>query len=125
MNDKAKNGDGKADEQTMFKYIKRDPAKIGDAYKALVTKYGKIFKDLPYICFDVMEDKDGKVYVIESNSQPGVPFDSTVHIYRVLFKDFYGRDVDEQTEKSLKEFSAYLDKKTTDLEPERFEVNLD
>ena len=125
MNDKAKNGDGKADEQTMFKYIKRDPAKIGDAYTTLVKKYGEIFKDLPYICFDVMEDKDGKVYVIESNSQPGVPFDSTVHIYRVLFKDFYGRDVDAQTDKSLKEFSDYLDKKTMDLEPERFEVNLD
>ena len=125
MNDKAKTGDGEGKEQMMFKYIKHDPAKIGDQYKALVAKFGDIFKDLPYICFDVMEDKNGKLYVIESNSQPGVPFDSTVAIYRVLFRDFYGRDVDAQTEKSLKEFSAYLDKKTVDLEPERFEVKMD
>ena len=72
-----------------------------------------------------MEDKNCKLYVIESISQPGVPFDSTVAIYRVLFRDFYGRDVDAQTDKSLKEFSAYLDKKTVDLEPERFEVKMD
>ena len=125
MNDKAKTGDGEGKEQMMFKYIKHDPNKIGDQYRALVAKFGDIFKDLPYICFDVMEDKNGKLYVIESNSQPGVPFDSTVAIYRVLFRDFYGRDVDAQTDKSLKEFSAYLDKKTVDLEPERFEVKMD
>ena len=51
------------------------------------------FKDLPFICFDVMEDKSGKLYVIESNSQPGVPFDATIQIYRQIFKDFYGKDV--------------------------------
>lgn len=125
MNDKAKNGDGEGKEQMMFKYIKHNPAKIDDRFKALVAKFGKIFEDLPYICFDVMEDKKGKLYIIESNSQPGVPFDSTVCIYRVLFKDFFGRDVDEQTDKSLTEFSAYLDKKTVDLEPDRFEVKKD
>ena len=38
MNDKAKNGDGKADEQTMFKYIKHDVAKIPQKFKDLIEK---------------------------------------------------------------------------------------
>ena len=34
----------------------------------IISKFGKIFKDLPFICFDIMEDQDGKLYIIESNS---------------------------------------------------------
>ena len=74
------------------------------------------FSDLPFICFDVMEDQDGKLYIIESNVMPGVPFDSTVQIYRTLFKDFYGRDVDAITDKKLQELSDKLNKKTLTMD---------
>jgi hypothetical protein len=122
MNDKAISGKGKKDEQMEFKYIKRDITKIPQKFNDLVEKFGKIFSDLPYICFDVMEDKSGKLYVIESNSQPGVPYDSTVQIYRQLFKDFNGREVNKETDKELTKLSNYLDKKTLELDPERFEI---
>jgi hypothetical protein len=65
------------------------------------------------------------LYIIESNSQPGVPFDLTVQIYRTLFKDFYGREVNAEADKKLAEYSKYLDNRTVNLEPDRFEVNLD
>jgi len=81
-----------------------------------------MFKDLPYICFDIMEDQKGKLFIIESNSQPGVPYDSTVQIYRQVFKDFYGRSVNEETDKILKGLSEDLDKKTLELDSERFEI---
>jgi hypothetical protein len=122
MNDKAKSGKGKGDEQMQFKYIKKDITKIPQKFKNLVLKFGEIFSDLPYICFDVMEDKSGKLYVIESNSQPGVPYDSTVQIYRQLFKDFNGRDVNAETDKKLTEISKYLDNKTLEIDSERFEI---
>lgn len=125
MNDKAKSGDGEGKEKMMFKYVKRDEKKAPEKFKALIKKFGEIFKDLPYICFDVMEDQDGKLYIIESNSQPGVPFDLTVQIYRTLFKDFYGREVNAEADKKLAEYSKYLDDRTVNLEPDRFEVNLD
>ena len=85
-----------------------------------------MFSDLPYICFDIMEDQDGKLYIIESNSMPGVPFDATVAIYRTLFKDFYGRDVDNDTDLKLKEFSDFMCKKSTALDGgDRFHLGSD
>jgi len=122
MNDKAKTGDGDGKEQMEFKYIKRDISKIPGKFNELVKKFGGIFSDLPYICFDVMEDKAGKLYVIESNSQPGVPYDSTVQIYRQLFRDFNGREVNADADAELTKMSEYLDKKTLELDPKRFEI---
>jgi hypothetical protein len=122
MNGKAKSGDGKGDEQMMFKYILRDPAKLPQKYNDLIAKYCKMFSDLPYITFDVMEDKSGKLFVIESNAQPGVPFDSTIQLYHKIFEDFYGRPVDQVTKAKLDEMAKYMIKKTLELDPERFEV---
>jgi len=122
MNDKAKNGDGKADEQTEFKYIKHDVTKIPQKYKDLVEKYCGMFKDLPYLTFDIMEDQSGKLYVIESNSQPGVPYDSTIEIYKQLFQDFYGRQCDQKTLAYLEELSDFMCNKTLELDPDRFEI---
>lgn len=122
MNDKAKSGDGDGKEQMEFKYIKKNISKIPEKFNLLVEKFGEIFSDLPYICFDIMEDKSGKLYVIESNSQPGVPFDSTVQIYRQLFNDFNGREVNVEADKQLTKLSEYLDKKTLSLDKERFEI---
>lgn len=122
MNSKAESGDGKEDEQMDFKYIKKDITKIPQKFIDLVERFGSIFKDLPFICFDIMEDNNGKLYVIESNSQPGVPFDATVQIYRQIFKDFYGKDPEEKSEKELTRLSKYLDKKTIELDPKRFKI---
>ena len=122
MNDKAKSGKGKGDERMEFKYIKRDITKIPNKFIKLVEKFGKIFSDLPYICFDVMEDQEGKLYVIESNSQPGVPFDSTAQAYRQIFKDFYGRDIESKSDAELTRLSEYMINKTLELDPKRFEV---
>jgi len=122
MNDKAKSGDGKGEEQMMFKYILHDVSKLPKKYTDLMVKYCKMFDKLPYITFDVMESKDGKLYVIESNAQPGVPYDSTVQLYRNIFNDFYSRPVDNQTDAKLKEFSDFMCKKTIELDPERFEI---
>lgn len=124
MNEKAKSGGGKADEEMNFQYIKHDANKIPDNYKKLLTKYTGLMSDLPYICFDVMEDKDGKLYIIESNSQPGVPFDSTVQIYKQLFSDFYGRPVNSATEKILDKYSKQLDERTLKSDEERFKIEL-
>jgi len=122
MNDKAKSGEGEGKEEMSFKYIKRNINTIPEKFNKLVERFCGMFKDLPYICFDIMEDQKGKLFIIESNSQPGVPYDSTVQIYRQVFADFYGRSVDEETDKILKGLSEDLDKKTLELDSERFEI---
>jgi len=120
INDKAKNGKGKADEQTMFQYIKRNVDDIPEDMLSVLSKFCDKLKDLPYICFDIMRDKDDKIYIIESNSQPGVPFDSTVVIYKALFEDIYGRPVDEATNDVLNKYSEELIKKTLAKDKGRF-----
>lgn len=122
MNDKAKSGDGKGEEQMEFKYIKRDVDQIPQKFKDLVAKYCDKFKDLPYITFDIMEDQSGKLYVIESNAQPGVPYDSTIEIYKQIFKDFYGQECDNKTMKHLQDLSDFMCNKTLELDPDRFEI---
>jgi len=64
------------------------------------------------MCFDMMKSKDGKVYVIESNAQPGVPFDSTVEAYKHIFEDFYGRPVNSESMKELDEYAKSMVEKT-------------
>lgn len=120
INDKAKNGKGKADEQTMFQYIKRNVDDIPEDMLKVLAKFCDKLKDLPYICFDIMRDKEDKIYIIESNSQPGVPFDSTVAIYKAIFEDFYGRPVSPETEKILDDYSKKLIKKTISRDNGRF-----
>lgn len=125
-NDKSKNGGGKPDEKMGFNYIKRNADKVPQKYRDLIKKFGEMFSDLPYICFDIMEDQDGKLYIIESNSMPGVPFDATVAIYRTIFKDFYGREVDAATDAKLKEYSEYMCKKSTTMDGgDRFHLGKD
>jgi glutathione synthase/RimK-type ligase-like ATP-grasp enzyme len=124
MNEKAKSGGGKADEEMNFQYIKHDHNKIPANYMKLLKKYTDLMSDLPYICFDVMEDKEGKLYIIESNSQPGVPFDSTVQIYQRIFNDFYGRPVNSKTMEILTDYCTDLDKRTVKSDEKRFKIEL-
>jgi len=112
LNAKAKNGDGDAKEEMEFGYARRDVKNIPTEYKKVLDKFCKIYEDLPYMCFDMMKSKDGKVYVIESNAQPGVPFDSTVEAYKKIYEDFYGKPIDKESMKKLNEYSKTMIDKT-------------
>ena len=71
---------------------------------------------------DIMEDQNGKLYIIESNSQPGVPFDSTIETYKQIFNDFFKRDLDKQTLTELEKLAKFMNAKTLESDPERFEI---
>jgi len=120
MNDKAKSGKGDANEEMEFHYTKRNVNEIPEDYKKVLEKYSKIYEKLPYICFDMMKGKNGHIYVIESNSQPGVPFDSTVEIYKSIYQDFYNEKIDKDSLKKLKEYSDKLIQKTLNSNTKRF-----
>jgi hypothetical protein len=115
-NDKAKTGDGDGDEKMMFNYHKKKLENTPEKFKTLITKFGKIFSDLPFICFDIMEDQKGKLYIIESNAMPGVPFDTTVDMYKCIFNDFYGRSVNKDTEIKLQEFADFMLEKSKNMD---------
>jgi len=119
-NSKAKDGSGKTDEEMEFGYKRCDVDKLPEDYLKVLEKFSKIYKDLPYICFDVMKSKDDKVYVIESNAMPGTPFDTTVKIYENIYEDFYGHPVDEASQGKLDEYSKELIERTHKKDKKRF-----
>jgi len=114
INDKAKNGDGKADSEMVFEYTKKDPSKLPDNFAKVNKAFCKKFPTLSLLCFDFMEDQDGKVYVIEANTMTGVPFDITIDMYKLIFNDFYKRPVNAKTEAELGVLSKKLIKRTMD-----------
>lgn len=122
LNNKAKNGDGNSNEEMQFGYSLRNPKKIPKEYTDVLKRFCNIYKKLPYICFDMMKGKDGKVYVIESNSQPGLPFDSTIKIYKNIYEDFYGQSLDSISNKKINEYSEDLIQKTLNKDKKRFSI---
>ena len=112
LNEKAKNGKGEAKEEMEFGYAKRDVKDLPKDYRKVLEKFCKIYEDLPYMCFDIMKGKNGKVYVIESNAQPGVPFDSTVEAYKHIYEDFYKKPLDKESLTKLNEYAKTMIEKT-------------
>ena len=56
----------------------------------------------------LLKDKNGKVFVIEPNSQPGPPFDSTAKMYEKIYEDFYGEKMDKASKDKLDEYSKQM-----------------
>ena len=112
LNEKAKNGKGEAKEEMEFGYAKRNVKDLPKDYKKVLERFCKIYEDLPYMCFDMMKGKDGKVYVIESNAQPGVPFDSTIEAYKHIYEDFYKKPLDQESLTKLDEYAKTMVEKT-------------
>jgi len=122
LNDKAKNGKGNSDEAMEFGYALRDANNVPKDYLDVLKRFCKIYDKFPYICFDMMKDKNGKVYVIESNSQPGVPFDSTAKIYEKIYEDFYNEPLDKSSKEKLDEYSQEMIQRTLDKDNKRFSI---
>lgn len=120
INDKAKTGKGEASEAMEFRYAKKNVNSIPEDYAEVLNKYCDKMSDLPYLCFDIMKSNDGKIYIIESNSQPGMPFDITVEVYKNIFEDFYGRKIDSETENCLKQCGEKLISKTIQMDSDKF-----
>jgi len=112
INEKAKTGKGSAKEEMEFGYAKRDIKDLPKDYRKVLERFCKIYEDLPYMCFDVMKGKNGKVYIIESNAQPGVPFDSTVEAYKHIYEDFYKKPLDKESLNKLNEYAKIMIAKT-------------
>ena len=112
LNEKAKTGKGSAKSEMEFGYAKRSLSDLPEDYRKVLERFCKIYEDLPYMCFDVMKGKNGKVYIIESNAQPGVPFDSTVEAYKHIYEDFYKKPLDKESLTKLKEYANAMIEKT-------------
>ena len=112
LNEKAKTGKGSAKSEMEFGYAKRSLSDLPKDYRKVLERFCKIYEDLPYMCFDVMKGKNGKVYIIESNAQPGVPFDSNVEAYKHIYEDFYKKPLNKESLTKLEEYANTMIEKT-------------
>ena len=112
LNEKAKTGKGSAKSEMEFGYAKRSLSDLPEDYRKVLERFCKIYEDLPYMCFDVMKGKNGKVYIIESNAQPGVPFDSTIEAYKHIYEDFYKKPLNKESLTKLEEYANAMIEKT-------------
>ena len=123
LNEKAKTGKGSAKSEMEFGYAKRSLSDLPKDYRKVLERFCKIYEDLPYMCFDVMKGKNGKVYIIESNAQPGVPFDSTVEAYKHIYEDFYKKPLNKESLTKLEEYANTMIEKTLSKKvPKTFSV---
>lgn len=121
-NEKAKSGSGRSDEQMEFSYQKRKIENLPDNINKVLKRFSKKFSDFPFICFDVMIDKSDKPYIIESNSQPGVPFDSTVELYKLIYQDHFRKKLDRESELELEDYAKTMIEKTLNKDNGRFSI---
>jgi hypothetical protein len=124
VNDKAKSGSGGGEDRMMFKYIKKDINKLPKNFSDIVSEFAEIFNELPFVCFDIMEDKNGKIYVIEGNSHPGSPFNVPNELYKLIFKDFYKKEVSKESNNEIDKLSKQMDEVTASDKSKNFEIKL-
>jgi len=112
LNEKAKKGDGNASEEMRFKYLKKDPSGLPKNFAKTNKAFCEKFKEIPLICFDIMEDQKGHVYIIESNTMTGMPFNISLELYEKLFEDYYKRPMSNESKNEMKLLSEGLIKRT-------------
>ena len=112
LNEKAKKGDGNASEEMRFKYLKKDPLGLPKNFAKTNKAFCEKFKEIPLICFDIMEDQKGHVYIIESNTMTGMPFNISLELYEKLFEDYYKRPMSNESKNEMKLLSEGLIKRT-------------
>ena len=122
LNQKAKTGEGDKDGEMDFAYEYKVDEKLPTEYIDVIKKLVELFPDLPYMTLDIMKGKDDKVYVIEINSKAGMPFDIAIKLYKNIFKDFYGKNVNPESDKNLEMMATELKKITLDKEKGKFRI---
>jgi hypothetical protein len=58
---------------------------------------------------DIAVTTEGRVYLLECNTSPGMTHDQSVLLYQAIFEDWYGRLVDRETKNTLDLFGEILE----------------
>ena len=89
-------------ETLSFLYIEQDLDKQDYDVKQIVKEFRKLI-DLDFYALDIMLDKHGKYWVIESNSAIGMGGNTLSRTYEAIYKDFYNKDVPIDKKKMIEE----------------------
>jgi hypothetical protein len=82
----------KPDEALGFLYVEQDMDKEDYDVQSIVDDFRKKI-DLDFYALDIMRDKKGKYWVIESNSGIGMGGNTMARAYEAICKDYYNTDI--------------------------------
>ena len=104
-NEETKNLSKKADDKLVFNYeLSKSP--ITENLVSVVEEFSKEHNDLDFYSVDIVIDDKDHPYVIEMSSEPGPVFGVMGHVYKEMYKDYYGEDVSDKTNKII---DAYIE----------------
>ena len=122
LNQKAKTGEGDKDGEMDFAYEYKTTQELPAEYVELIKKFTELFPELPFMTIDAMRGVDKRLYVIEINSKAGMPFDVSALLYKHIYEDFFGKDINAVSGKNLETLGEELKKKTLEKEKGKFTI---
>ena len=97
LNDKAKDGKGEIDKEMVFVYHKINLGIMPNKFNNIIKEVREKFKNVDFYALDLMKDINEELFIIEINSQPGIPFDVSVNLYKMIYEDFYKKELSSET----------------------------
>ena len=97
LNDKAKDGKGKTDKEMVFAYHKINLGIMPNKFNNIIKEVREKFKNVDFYALDLIKDINEELFIIEINSQPGIPFDVSVNLYKMIYEDFYKKELSSET----------------------------
>lgn len=123
LNDKSKMIHSIGKEKMDFCYTKVPYLKLQDKLKVIIEKYTNLFSNIEFMALDLIEDKDGKFYIVELNSMPGLPFSTSVLLYEKIVEDCYGMSaISADFQVLLNDYKTYLNNLTI-TKSKNFKIN--
>jgi hypothetical protein len=89
----------KADEKISFTYVYQDQNKVPEDFKKQIYSICKDVKkglDLDLWSLDVVVDKSGKLWVMETSSATGLGSVKMCEVYKAIYEDFYGEQLPDE-----------------------------
>ena len=92
----------KANEELSFLYVEQDLDKFTDSKQLddILIDFRK-YVDLDFFALDILVDKNGKYWLIESNSNAGMGGNTLARAYEGIYKDFFDTDIPQNKQKII------------------------
>lgn len=104
-NEETKNLSKKPDDKLLFNYeLSKEP--IPENLTSVVEEFSKKHEDLDFYSVDIAVDENDHPFVIEMSSEPGPVFGVMGHVYKEMYKDYYGEEVSDKTREII---DAYIE----------------
>lgn len=88
-----------AEEKISFTYVYQDQNKVDPEFienVSAICKDVKTFLDLDLWALDIVVDKKGKMWIMETSSATGLGSVKMCEVYKAMYEDFYGEALDNE-----------------------------